>query len=1387
MRSTTGKQVSKVRKMLLIIPDHEDLYELESKILAHALRYSMNRGDLSGSRLAHTELTRLLATRDKIVPSLEAMEFGDLSCLAELIENRPTVEPQSEAQPESDNLGAAQQTAFVNKEISSPMDYLDFGVNKDSLEDWLSVGAHEAAPRVASRMTGRAAPDPDSRLYYNRLSAVANDTTELIHLCYIRAIRRLLQLQFSGDKAKALNPHDFRKQLRNLGIAYNVLFDASTRTDYDLRLLGLREPLSGKHLSVPEDAKTDLNGRAKLTLIEGLVLTRVLGTEALLDVVSAARLLPEDGFWDYLMESGAFSPVELASMQSGVGLLRQGVISVVQFEQAFQAVRSGGYSLADVLVNAGWVSVGQLVALRQSSTESAEPAFTFIEALVEETPRGGQDGIRVGGNLPTWASQMMDWDENNEGDTEAGAAAAKEEEAAATVDTGATQILSYLEPAEPTTVSDAANGSGEPKPSLDLNFDPNQRTDTLTTHQFVETSPDALAKLPAQAEPKSAAVGVPEEAIPAPAAAGSWESAVASALAGEVNQPPIVPPGEKIETKLQEKPAPSLESLPQGSWVAAVNNLLNSSEPSLAEQPKVADDALTISGANMISIEALSTADPYITPLNAWDSHDGNISSTEAMSSTDPFIVAFDQKTAAPQDKAAAAPSDTTNPAIVPFDAWISTQQNAESVEALSTTDPSILPYDAWSATKSNAEAADALSTTADPSIVPFDAWISTQENVAGTDALSTTDPSIVPYDAWSSTKTNTQAAEPLNTADPSIVPFDAWVSTQPNAAGAEALSTTDPSIEPFDALAQPAPLTDPQAGHLAAAAASFAMQNYFSGAVPVVPAADEQEISPPEEVEAAFTPDITVEAAPVGAQDLDPAPGTPSQPTTDLTEQSQTDTDQPAKLAAPVQQTTTPDSAPKESRRAARRPRSRQEAKSTALSKKMPRVEPAPSAETPVAQTEPVTETVPEAAQTNLLEVVPESDEQAAAATEPAPADEPVAQLPGATEANFLPELSSDSALPTEAAIQYPEPISFAPPQEMPFAPPESTADTVTAVSTAADTTATVTTEASVEGAPSWSHFKLWFGENEKALPLSGTVAKIGRNRQTVDIPIQEPAVSREHCQLELAADGVYVRDLLSRHGTFIIRGQEELRSRETAPLKLEHGDFIRLGVPGSPSLTWIHAQEIKESEKPNSSTLPLTAVPGKESKTSKGLPANASPAARYVGLELISAAMASLDADASPSVTADTGNQERAENIPEEGALNTEAPLPKGAKPTQPADVNTPSVPIQQEKSATNTQQTIPPAVSDSSTPLEDSSERTSTSLADSSAEHSAPTPAAKDNGVSNAPAKTKPNSPDPFADIDSLMAAIDAEIASARKIIDEEDRKRKKLRQTLDGNEK
>lgn len=299
---------------------------------------------------------------------------------------------------------------FISPEIYSSIDFAE-------AQESITATAADSIPALIAQ---RPPPDPDSQNYYRWIGAEATDPFFLLHICYLHSARGILMRHFNGSGDQTLSAQDFKKQLKNMGIAFNILFDPRTRLDYDLRSIGLRQPEQGSKLNIPEDARLpESGGKARISLSELIIVSRIFNTEQMLAVANAGRLLSEKQFWDYLSESQLLSTVELDSIKTGFHLICNGLISIAQFEQAFQYVRLHQQQLLEILLAAGWLRVEELHDYAEERGPETFEAPKFVEAQIQKD--AVEAAQQTSSALPDW----MAW-----GDGEENALSSEEPQAA---------------------------------------------------------------------------------------------------------------------------------------------------------------------------------------------------------------------------------------------------------------------------------------------------------------------------------------------------------------------------------------------------------------------------------------------------------------------------------------------------------------------------------------------------------------------------------------------------------------------------------------------------------------------------------------------------------------------------------------------------------------------------------------------------------------------------------------------------------------------------------------------------------------------------------------------------------------------------------------------
>ena len=259
---------------------------------------------------------------------------------------------------------------------AGPMSYLDFGGD----EAEASAAAHEepveaaaaAMEAVESEQSGAAnmgemldvlqtenrAPETESpsqmikrQSFYQMLGVNKLSSYERIHISFLRLVRRLLR---ALNATQIRDKREFREVLRSICIAHDVLKDPITRTDYDLRMLGMRSQTG--HIEHGADGKAGgLGARIRLMLGELLECADVLEPAELQIALDMHKAEPGMQFGEFLVAAHFLNREELDSALMAQRLIDSGKITVAQFQSAMFRMRDSGAAFFDTLMVEGWI------------------------------------------------------------------------------------------------------------------------------------------------------------------------------------------------------------------------------------------------------------------------------------------------------------------------------------------------------------------------------------------------------------------------------------------------------------------------------------------------------------------------------------------------------------------------------------------------------------------------------------------------------------------------------------------------------------------------------------------------------------------------------------------------------------------------------------------------------------------------------------------------------------------------------------------------------------------------------------------------------------------------------------------------------------------------
>ncbi|MCC7530972.1 MAG: hypothetical protein IT342_20805 [Candidatus Melainabacteria bacterium] len=264
-------------------------------------------------------------------------------------------------------------------------------------------------------MTGKESPLSDiyTLLGVSQMSPMEGVRTQFYKLT--RRIHRELATAVDLDQRKKL-----LYDLKFICIAYDILSDPVTRTDYDLRTMGLRGVAMPQ---TPEEKKPgELGQRLHLKIGELLNVAGLLETSELEIACDMHKAMPEMQFGSFLVKQGFIEEYQLEAVLFAQKLLRKGLITIVQYQAAMEELESSGVSVSETVVERGYVTQSDLDHLEEVEAEAeaelnrpaTAPVYTqpplqekpvdqvtsHSNLLAQMLPPGASDAVsaRTGGN-----------------------------------------------------------------------------------------------------------------------------------------------------------------------------------------------------------------------------------------------------------------------------------------------------------------------------------------------------------------------------------------------------------------------------------------------------------------------------------------------------------------------------------------------------------------------------------------------------------------------------------------------------------------------------------------------------------------------------------------------------------------------------------------------------------------------------------------------------------------------------------------------------------------------------------------------------------------------------------------------------------------------------
>ncbi|MBI5173812.1 MAG: hypothetical protein HY986_13070 [Candidatus Melainabacteria bacterium] len=381
--------------------------ELETRVLAAALRQSLELGDMEGSTLAHEQIFILLrACQD--MQGLQSFESAAKDGGSDLTVVRgrriPDIQwfsddksdgSSGKAEPVSPGEEAADPTAPGVTASSAPEADKDLAtLVEDEAEHFTrktsdegNIGASRGiAPASAAEIlgeaqgnhsqeaaeggergcvgsgvgdTGRAefengigagAPTGAGANFYDVLQVAVEADAGTIHLRFLVMVRALLRgIKNREEPLRGVERRDTLKQLQDLWIAHDVLSDKATRSDYDARLLGLGDDDVSEETAIVKPP-------SHVRIGELLQCSGLLEKTELEIAADMHKAMPEIMFGAFLVKQGFVEEHDLECVLLAQQLIKTNDISLSQFQELMQERGDTGASFSDLVLDHKLVS-----------------------------------------------------------------------------------------------------------------------------------------------------------------------------------------------------------------------------------------------------------------------------------------------------------------------------------------------------------------------------------------------------------------------------------------------------------------------------------------------------------------------------------------------------------------------------------------------------------------------------------------------------------------------------------------------------------------------------------------------------------------------------------------------------------------------------------------------------------------------------------------------------------------------------------------------------------------------------------------------------------------------------------------------------------------------
>lgn len=190
---------------------------------------------------------------------------------------------------------------------------------------------------------------------YEQLGVLRDTSAQEIHK---RFLKRVMKMLLNTSMTGQIDGH--LQGLQALWVAHDILIDPVTRTDYDLRALGIKtgdyEIVLDTGQSLNTGSVSQLPSPDSWRIGELLLAAGVL-EQAELDIAcDMHKAMPEIQFGTFLSKQGFISEKQLQAVLIGQILLRSGEITLSQFRSMMTQTDGSDRDIKEILLEMGIIS-----------------------------------------------------------------------------------------------------------------------------------------------------------------------------------------------------------------------------------------------------------------------------------------------------------------------------------------------------------------------------------------------------------------------------------------------------------------------------------------------------------------------------------------------------------------------------------------------------------------------------------------------------------------------------------------------------------------------------------------------------------------------------------------------------------------------------------------------------------------------------------------------------------------------------------------------------------------------------------------------------------------------------------------------------------------------